>query len=436
MAGYQGFVATTYQLIRSKWRVFLTSFVLSALLSTVIFIKVNYEPYYLTKGIEYEHEAKQLCKVVQILSKSLAGPGDHVAVLNGINGVISLTHSYVQIAFGDDLSFDNGKKRSVDAERSIVAYNHSFKSGFGTVKISTLRSNKPKLKDHLYRAWTWSAVEFVKDRQGYLQHKSYLRSTFLYITLAVVWTFAIFMLSLLRSKYEENIFLNSQLVKEGYYLRKEYDTLSEEIEELVAGGVAGDSDLIADKRQKLKDLEAELGNIHAKTNINMMNAKMEYFEPNYAYTIEEIREKLCISTITNNSDISVISYSDRYFQRESHVRFFIELLGLKRLRADLLKSVNISVPILKGQDREKKEEEIRSRFAKYLPTVLFEKLKIDVHNIHDKEYLHMRVMDIIGGSEKLTLTLDKGMDSLEPHKADNDKYATATRTYAVVAYGS
>lgn len=424
-----------YQLLNTRLRMLVTWFVISAVLSTIIFIKVNYEPYYLTKGIEYEREAKRLCKSIKIMSDSLVGTENSaLKVMDTAKELILLSSSFVEISLNDEVRIDNGKKLSVDKERSLVTYEFAFTNPIGSFTISTVKSNKPKIKDHLWRAWTWSIQEFIQDKEGYLKYKSYQRSEFLYKTLAVIGVFVFFMLTLLKSKHEENIFLNAQLEKEGYYIRKEYDMLHNEIEELIAGGVSCDGDLIMDRKQKLKDLEFELTSIEKKTNVNLLNAKMEYFEPNCAYDIDEIKEKLCISTIAQSSNISIISYSDRYFQRESHIKFFIELLGLKNMNPDHLKSIKISVPVLTGQDREQKEKQIRNKFRNHLPSDLYDRLKIDVHNIHDKAYLHMRVLDIVGGTNKLTLTLDKGMDSLEPHQDDETKYATSTRTYAVVGY--
>lgn len=424
-----------YRFISNKGRVLGTSFLLSAFLATIIFIKINYEPYYLTKGIEYEIEAKTLCKILRDISNPLTPANSQSkAIMNAINRIISHSSSYVVISVGNQFEFDNGKKDSLDISRSTVTYQDSFTSSIGFLNIRTWKSNKPKLRDHLIRAWTWSAIDFMKDYKGWLSHNLYQRSEFLYKGLAIIWVSMIFMFSLLKSKHEESHFLKSQLEKEGYCLRYEYDTLNKEVEEMLAGGGNCDSDIIIGMRQKLEDLKVALIDLNVKTNKNILDAKIEYFEPNHAYTIDEIRQKLCISTITNNSDISVISYFDRCFQQKSHVRFFIELLDLNIVNANHLNTINVSVPISRGQDREKMEQEIRNRFERYLSATLFDKLKIDVHYISDKGYLHMRAMDIIGGSAKLTLKLEKGMDFLEPNMSDKSKYSSPTRTYVVVVY--
>lgn len=166
------------------WSFILVSIVFSVLISSIFYLVLNFLFYY--KGAEWN--IKSEAKIVRnALDAYLSTNSDknNTTVRGYISRLISRDKSYIVVKCvnGQNVVWveANGNLRYLDGTRDIVQFVDSIISNELVYHIEVKRGNRPRWYRQLYRAWTFSFEDYIKDKEKYITKGYKYRSWPLYL---------------------------------------------------------------------------------------------------------------------------------------------------------------------------------------------------------------------------------------------------------------
>lgn len=159
------------------------------LLSSALFYSVDWYWFYNTKASDKGREAEiYYNSIKQIVQLKVGAGSSDSEIKKQIMAYISLMPPLLEVKKieSENLLWSISNNRILDPTRTVVSKDFSFENGPDTYSLSFKYGNRPPFTNSLFRAWSWSALDYYKSPQDYFKYKLYNRSTPLYSAFLVI----------------------------------------------------------------------------------------------------------------------------------------------------------------------------------------------------------------------------------------------------------
>jgi len=185
------------QILDSRIALSLLSLFLTIIISSAFYLVVNYKFYYTGAEWQIVSEAKIVRNAIYAYLASGADT-DGSTDRKYISNLIANDKSYIEVECLKNNQIiwteKNSKAKYLDGTRTVVPYEDNISNKDRIYHIKIQRGNRPKWYVQLYRAWTFSAADFFRDKDAYAKGRLDYRSwplVFSVILSALFVTFAL-----------------------------------------------------------------------------------------------------------------------------------------------------------------------------------------------------------------------------------------------------
>lgn len=258
-----------YYFIDKRWKIFIVWALFTVTLSSIYYLLVNYKFYY--KGAEW-----QILSEANITKSAIES---FIAINNGndnkitrlyVDKLINKDKSYVKVVCFHDGAMvwqqSNNKENSLDGSRSIVSFEDNIHAGKYDYQIKIQRGNRPHWYVQLYRAWTFSLTDYLRDKDGYIKGRKDYRSWPLLYSIIVTGIFVMTVLMYFRKINIDRIKQLMDLKTQLDELRDEKEILSLTIDKLrnASNGLSSENALLKKEINKYKSIEGIVSSLSAE----------------------------------------------------------------------------------------------------------------------------------------------------------------------------
>lgn len=343
----------------------------TAVIASIFYLVVNYKFYYTGAGWHIESEAIIVRNAIEAYVNS-SGDKDYGVIRKCVANMISKDKSFVKVDCIKDNQIiwteQNDKDKYLDGTREPVSYNDSINNNEHTYHISIKRGNRPKWYTQLYRAWTFSAADYFKNKDAYVKGRLDYRSWPLVLSVILSGILVTFAMLFFRRVNQDNIRqvsdLQNQLedlVEQRNKLVMERDVMYESLNKLEYAGrqMQNEYTRLKDANEKSRALYEKYKNLIVKSaddDKKYTDLSMEYEEGNeYIKLIDEEIARLKNQLDDKNKEIEL---------RKKHI------LEKEAVITKLQKNLSLMPHYAEDTSAQKK---IERALKTVLPHVLFSK---------------------------------------------------------------
>lgn len=345
--------------------------VTTAVIASIFYLVVNYKFYYTGAGWQIKSEAIIVRNAIEAYVKS-SGDKESTVIRKCVANMISKDKSFVKVECIKDNQIiwteQNDKDKYLDGKRTLIGFDDSINNNGHTYHISIKRGNRPKWYTQLYRAWTFSAADYFKNKDAYVKGRFDYRSWPLVFSVILSGILVTFAMLFFRRVNQDNIRqvsdLQNQLqalVEQRNKLVMERDVMSESVDKLEYAGrqMQNEYTRLKEANEKSRALYEKYKDLIAKSADNdnkYTDLSMKYEESNeYIKLMDEEIAHIRNQLDDKNKEIEL---------REMHI------LEKEAVITKLQKSLSLTPRSAEDTSAQKK---IERALKTVLPHVLFTK---------------------------------------------------------------
>lgn len=160
----------------------------AVILSSILFYSVDWYWFYNTRATDKRLEAEtQFNALKTMLILAEGNNKQQVQVisdyLSNLNANITLTKK-----FNSKIIWKINNNKYLDKTKTIISLNQIYTNNELVYEYEYEYANRPPFMMALYRAWTWSAYDLIKDFKAWNKYQLYHRSTPLYSCFIIIYT--------------------------------------------------------------------------------------------------------------------------------------------------------------------------------------------------------------------------------------------------------
>lgn len=253
-------------LIKTRIRYIVTSIVTGTILSAVLYLLLNYYFYYKAQEGWFNSDANLILTSINSIAQISSREGEE-QIRRNLEEFIKRARRSISISSispsGDVLWVISGPKFT-DSSRTKLTSHKELEIGQLRLAIDISKNNRPPVYLHLFRAVSFSILDYVESPAKYKEYRLIWRTIPWLVSLVVSLALMFAVFYIFRYKYRENLYLAETLENEKFKLMIENEKLRqnqkrwERQEESLSSVKARLEEEVTRKQSELEKMQARL----------------------------------------------------------------------------------------------------------------------------------------------------------------------------------